>query len=113
MQTVEEVKNFVKNCGNDDRYSGGAQHFGESLSWRDAKTPVDVDGVNFYVVDGKFGQEGEGENIWIVFHVEGYDTLYRMSGFYSSYDGSEWSAENIEEVESRPKVIQEYFAVKK
>ena len=113
MKTVEEIKNFVRNCGQDDRYAGGAQHFGDALNWANQNAPVDIDGVNFYVVDGKFGEEGGGENIWIVFHVEGQDTLYRITGFYSSYDGSEWGAEGIEEVEARPKVIQEYFAVKK
>jgi len=40
-------------------------------------------------VDSKVGAEGGGEDIWFVFSIND-DKLYRITGYYTSYDGSYW-----------------------
>lgn len=62
-------------------------------------------------VDAKDGMEGGGEAIWVVFKLDG--KLYRINGYYASYDGSNWDDGPIEEVVAEEKVITVYKTVKK
>lgn len=39
-------------------------------------------------VAGESGGEGQGEYVWVVFEHDG--NLIRLTGLYSSYDGTEW-----------------------
>lgn len=61
-------------------------------------------------VAAKDGAEGGGEDIWIVFKLDG--KLYRLDGYYASYDGSNWGEGDIKEVIAEQKVITVYTAVK-
>jgi hypothetical protein len=45
------------------------------------------------LVDAKWGEEGGGEHIWIVFKIG--DDLYQINGFYSSWEGPEWNDSTI------------------
>lgn len=55
----------------------------------ETRKTVTLDGLgDFTYVTGEGGGEGEGENVWIVFEHDG--NLLRLTGYYSSYDGTEW-----------------------
>lgn len=54
------------------------------------------------LVDSKFGYEGGGEDIWVVFKFD--SKLYRMTGYYGSWSGDEWDASTIIEVVPEEKV---------
>jgi hypothetical protein len=50
------------------------------------------------VIDGESGGEGSGESIWVVFRVG--SQYFRKSGYYASYDGSNWDGD-VQEVTRR------------
>lgn len=54
----------------------------------------------------KRGSEGGGENIWVVFKYK--NNLYRLTGYYDSYNGEEWGEGDIETVISKEKTITVY-----
>jgi len=59
------------------------------------RTPFELDGVGTIEwVAQNDGGVGDGGEIWFVFSHEGH--LYRLSGFYSSYDSNEWDDEVVE-----------------
>lgn len=57
-------------------------------------------------VDAQFGSEGSGSEVWIVFNVK--DELFKMTGFYSSWDGTDWNGYNIFRVEPEEVVMVIY-----
>ena len=59
-----------------------------------------------------FGGKGQGENRWIVFKVtnaEG-ERLFRKSGYYASFYGTDWDGE-LEEVVAKEKTVTVFEAV--
>ena len=60
--------------------------FADSLEYRKTITLDGVGDVTF--VAGEGGGEGQGEHVWVVFEHDG--NLLRLTGYYSSYDGTEW-----------------------
>lgn len=63
------------------------------------------------------GGEGQGDERFIVFRVENPDTgvvrYFQRSGYYSSYDGSNWEDGSFREVEPREVTRIEYFDIPK
>lgn len=55
-----------------------------------------------------YGGEGQGDERWIVFKVG--DQLFRLNGYYSSYDGSTWDG-GVEEVEAYEKTVTDYRVI--
>jgi len=67
----------------------GSDHGRRTHQGTDPKPTVDLGshGIATYV-DGKPGSEGDGEDINVVFNLNG--NLYTMHGRYNSYDGEDW-----------------------
>lgn len=53
-----------------------------------------------------FGGEGQGEELWVVFSLG--DQLFRVDGYYASWDGSNWDGAEPYEVEPVPVVVTQY-----
>lgn len=49
----------------------------------------------------RFGGEGKGDTYWVVFQVG--DKIYRMDGYYSSWEGANW--DSAEPYEVKPKEV--------
>lgn len=60
------------------------------------------------LVDMQLGEEGGPENVWVVFRFE--DKLYRINGYYNSWNGTDWNS-HVEEVQAKEKVIIIYEKV--
>ena len=60
-------------------------------------------------IDGETGREGGGENIWVVFQVG--ETFFRKTGYYNSWEGSDWSYGDLEIVVPKEKLITVYESI--
>ena len=54
----------------------------------------------------RYGGEGEGDKLWVVFSVD--DQLFRVTGYYSSWDGDNWEDASLEEVEAYEVMVTKY-----
>lgn len=52
------------------------------------------------------GGEGEGDEYWVVFSVG--DQLFRVEGYYSSWNGTDWENVEVEEVEAYEVSVTQY-----
>ena len=62
-------------------------------------------------VDSNGGFEGGGDHMDKVFHFQEHDVFLRISGYYCSHGGSEWSDE-LEHVIPEQVMITKYKTVK-
>jgi hypothetical protein len=69
--------------------------FVDSISWG---TSVTLPSGEAKEIEQK-GGEGEGEEYWVVFRV-GDDKFFRVEGYYTSWEGTNW--ENAEVIEVEP-----------
>lgn len=58
-----------------------------------------------------FGGEGMGDHAHVVFKVVSTGKLYKLDGYYSSWEGTDWQ-DKAYEVEAKPVMTTEYVAVK-
>jgi hypothetical protein len=58
------------------------------------------------LVDSKPGHEGGGEDIWVVFLIG--DQLFKLTGWYGSWDGSNWEEGEVFEVVAEEKIVVVY-----
>lgn len=58
----------------------------------------------FFLVDSVFDSDA-----WVVFHIEGDETLFRMNGMKDSYNGDEWNLDTLGVVNLEPVIIYEYI----
>jgi hypothetical protein len=83
----------------------GSVYNPETKKYEDVK--VELDGLGeVTLVDSKPGQEGGGEDIWIVFHVG--NQLFKLTGWYGSWDGSNWDEGDVFEVVAEEKIVVVY-----
>lgn len=93
----------------------GYNQFAEDL--RNQKNAYDYKNKATYVVG--LGQvrtvdevtQFEEGSVWIVFQTENDETLFRLSGYYDSYEGAEWAYGTVTEVEAREITTTVYEAV--
>lgn len=72
-----------------------------------------IEGIELVYQEG--GYEGEGDHVWRVFKVtEGTEELGYISldGFYSSYEGTEWDWNSLQQVYPREVTVVQYFTEK-
>lgn len=58
----------------------------------------------------KFGGEGKGEEYWVIFKVG--DELFKVDGYYASWDGISWDDAEIYKVAPVEVTIIEYQRIK-
>jgi len=112
MATIAEIKNAIQAYGNG--YNSGTNGFAQALEpvWRseNVNPEVELDGIGTAVYqDGKYGEEGGGEDVWVVFQLG--ENMYRITGYYNSYDGSEWSTDGMHAVMPYERTIIDYKPV--
>ena len=99
--TIEEVHEAIKKFGHQD--------FVDSIEY--TTVPFELPGIGTVKqVAAETGGEGSAEHIWIVFEIDG--TLYEKTGYYSSYDGTEWSYGTLSVVVPRQTIVTVYDRVK-
>lgn len=83
-------------------YSDGLTGLADTL-WGDQNDSIEyeVEGLPTIRFVDAGGAEGDGAQKWVVFSVG--DQMFRMTGYYSSWDSDEWDGD-LEEV--RPKQVQ-------
>jgi len=100
--TLNEIHEALRAYKNND----GIEEFVEDLTWNKKTADLGSLGVATHA-DSKVGIEGEGEHIWLVFELGG--SFYRLTGYYNSYDGSNWDEYgDLEEVKPVQKTITVY-----
>jgi hypothetical protein len=76
-------------------------------NYPNATTPVLPSGPAYNVED--FGGEGQGEERWVVFSVG--DQLFKVEGYYASWDGTTWDDPTPFEVKPKDVVVVRYEAI--
>lgn len=104
--TVEQINEAISDF-NDAREDKGYDDFAYEVSNK----------LNFLIGVGEiefvedFGGEGMGDHAHVVFKVKSNGKLYKLDGYYSSWEGTDWESEAYE-VEAKPVMTTEYVAVK-
>lgn len=94
MSDLEKIQTFIE--GDYDAegewlegYDGGWSEF----SWA-GRDGVEIPGLGLAKIVENFGGEGQGDDRWVVFEVNG--RLYEKDGYYASYDGTTWDGDLYE-----------------
>ena len=86
---------------------------GEHLSVFDySGSPEAINGFELKEVYSEGGYEGGGEHAEVVvgiFHGNEALAYIRFTGFYNSYEGTEWDTSSVERVYPREVVVTQYF----
>lgn len=72
----------------------------------DDPNDVTLEGIGTLKVVHEWGGEGEGTSIGYVVQVE--NRYFRISGIYDSWEGTEWSWADFDEVEPYQKTITDW-----
>jgi hypothetical protein len=103
---VDAIHTAIKSFGRK-----GAEDFAGNLEyWKEAI----LDGFEqkAIAVDERLGKEGAGiSGIYVVFRLEGDDTLLKLTGSYSSYEGEDWTFGTLYPVVPRQVMMTVYDAV--
>jgi hypothetical protein len=105
--TTVEVENAIE-AYNEEAEEIGSD-FVETLEYSKQGETVPLSVGDAVEVDAKWGKEGGGDKIWVVFRIG--DQLFRKEGYYSSYNGDEWEEGDITEVKQIPKTVFVYEPV--
>lgn len=96
----EELEERYDELSEEEQAEYSDEAFADALQWR--KEGVELPGVGLATcVD----YEHINEDLKLVFKVG--DQLFRITGYYSSYDADEWDSQVVE-VEAREKIITVY-----
>lgn len=74
-------------------------------SGREVSTAVLASGPA-YLVNDVHGEDGDYEARYLIFQVG--DQLFRINGYYSSWDGDNWEDSDIREVEAYTETVTRY-----
>lgn len=77
--------------------------FQSNISW-----DKDIQKEWGFTVVEDFGGEGLGDTVRVVVHFPEDDLYFKSEGSYASYDGSDWSDADWEEVRPKEKTITVY-----
>jgi hypothetical protein len=84
----------------------GSALYDELFCWREGEVKsFDIASGTVTLVENHGGGEGDGEERWIVIKVG--DQFFEYSGYYSSWDGTEWDNE-LREVEPYTVEVTKY-----
>jgi hypothetical protein len=101
LPQLENLTNYVTEIG------GVAELLRNLQNNEEEGVYVDGLGVIKYV-EGETDDHNSPKDVWFVFSVD-EESLYRITGFYSSYDKVFWfGPESIEEVEAEEKIVVVY-----
>lgn len=95
--TVQQVSDAIKQNGN---YKFVESLRNQTRAYRFQDRSTYVVGLGQVTMVDETDKFTEG-SVWIIFKAENDDTLFRLTGFYDSYDGPEWDYGTVTEVEAR------------
>jgi len=84
----QELKNKIEEFG--------IKNIGRAYIAKDTQDFLTANNLSIVLSEG--GHEGDGEHVERVFKYNGEteDTFFRISGFYSSYEGTEWDEDIVQ-----------------
>lgn len=80
----------------------------EDIPWEKVLPEIQIE------VKEQKGGEDQGSEYYVILQVtkDGKTMLVMVSGYYSSYDGTDWSYADVSEVEAYQKTVTDYREVK-
>jgi hypothetical protein len=103
---VETIHSAIKAYGRN-----GAEDFADALEYQ-KEAALDGFEQKAIAIDERLGEEGAGiSGIYVVFRLEGDDTLLKLTGSYSSYEGEDWTFGTLYPVVPRQVTMTVYDAV--
>jgi hypothetical protein len=107
--TLEQLRAAIEDSGEYDGYNGNGSEFYDGFYGKIGK---EVPGIGTAFLVEEFGGEGQGDDRWVVFRIEGDDRLFQKDGYYTSYDGATWDYDLVE-VEAHEVTVTKYRPVQK
>lgn len=110
MATAKQIENEIKAFTKQEYFEDAWPNFLDELdAWNSEPSSLALPSgqAKFFK---RYGGEGKGEEYWVIFSVE--DELFKVDGYYSSWDGSSWDEAEIYKVEPVEVTIIEYQKVK-
>lgn len=68
----------------------------------------EIEGLGWVSIPENFGGEGMGDDRWVVFYIEATGQYFKKSGYYASYDGTNWGDGDFAVVSPKEKVVTVY-----
>lgn len=100
---------YTETANGEETYFGEAWgEFREEIEWISKDQTVSLPSGEATFVDS-FGGEGKGEEYWIIFKVG--DELFKVDGYYSSWDGVSWENSEVYKVKPVEVIVIEYQKV--
>lgn len=109
MSDIKKIDEYVSGINPDidedpeNAFDGGWDEF----TW-EARNGMEVPGVGTVTIIERFGGEGQGDEAWVVFEVNG--RMYKKEGYYASFHGTDWDGD-LYEVEQYEKTVTDYRRV--
>lgn len=97
---VEKITPYAHDDGKEPVYS--------AMEFLDDMKTIWADGNRIDVVHSEGGSEGEGNYAERVFEVQG--KFFRITGYYSSYDGTTWCLEDTGQVYPQQVTVTQYVS---
>lgn len=90
--TTEQVRDAISEFGYSE-FVGNLER--GRWTWRadNGKSEAELSIGLAEFVEAKWGEEGGGENVWVVFRLDG--ALYQLNGYYNSWDGTDWADSGV------------------
>lgn len=89
----------------DGYYSISAGSVLEDLVWK--STPININGMRLSLAES--GRDGDDYDVYaIIIKDEDTDEYIRITGYYSSWDGTSWEDGSVEEVEPQQVVVTRF-----
>jgi hypothetical protein len=108
-QITQEIIDWNVSEGNEEDYFEGAwRNCREDLEWSSGENGIALPSGKATFVKS-FGGEGKGEEYWILFKVG--EELFKVDGYYSSWDGVSWDNAELYKVAPVEVTVIEYQKV--
>lgn len=110
MATAKQIENEIKAFTEQEYFEDAWPDFLDELDgWRNDPPELELPSGSAKFVK-RYGGEGKGEKYWVIFSVG--DELFKVDGYYSSWDGSSWDDAEMYKVEPVEVTVIEYRKVK-
>ncbi len=88
MFNEKEVRSLIEAfVENTDEYYSSSESVYRELKYLSRGSVLEVPELGLLEAVEDYGGEGQGEEFWVVFRVVSTGQLFRVDGYYSSYDG--------------------------
>jgi hypothetical protein len=107
IEAIENYDEVVDENNQDSEYLD--EDFFETLYSRELNTEINLEGLESpLILIDYHGGDGDGSTMWVILQFE--DKLWRISGYYSSWDSNEWQLDSLEEVKVKQVIRNIYLS---